>query len=118
MIKHNSVGTNINTKYPFYLGKPIKHPLPAMFKVLFDGFISCLIRDCERVQQKYYRFWAVSTASSSFLLDELKVTEPKKISPYYCLKTPSRFTKLSAAQIGHPWPSFALRDLLSLHSKI
>jgi len=75
------------------------------------ALISCLVRDCELVQQKYYRFWSVSTASSSFLLDELKVTEPKKISPYYCLKTPSRFTKLTAAQIGHPWPSFALLDV-------
>ncbi len=41
-----------------------------------------------------------------------------KISPYYCLETPALFTKLTAAQIRHPWLNYAFRDVLSLHSPI
>jgi hypothetical protein len=43
-----------------------------------------------------------------------KETEPKKISPNDYRKTPTQSTKLAAAQIGRPWPNFALRDVLSL----
>jgi hypothetical protein len=37
-----------------------------------------------------------------------------KISPYDYRKTPAQFTKYVAAQIGRPWPNFALWDILSL----
>jgi len=43
-----------------------------------------------------------------------KDTEPKKTSPYDSRKIPPPLSKLVAAQIGRPWPNFALRDLLSL----
>jgi hypothetical protein len=47
-----------------------------------------------------------------------KETEPKKVSPYDSRKIPPQLTKLAAAQIGRPWPSFAFHDILSLHSPI
>ena len=53
-----------------------------------------------------------------FFFAKKKKRNQRKISPQYCRKTPPRFTKLTAAQIRHPWLNFALRDILSLHSPI
>jgi hypothetical protein len=43
-----------------------------------------------------------------------KETQPKKSSPYDYREIPTQLLKLAAAQIGRPWPSFALRDIVSL----
>jgi hypothetical protein len=40
-----------------------------------------------------------------------------KFRPYY-REIPAQFSKLTAAQIRHPWLNLALRDILSLHSSI